>query len=267
MYHSAETYFQKKSPALTFFTAMPYGFTADEMLAWLQHGGGQQLWDALSGQFNIKPLVCTSSGCQMGGWFTREITSLDALKGLRYRMGSGAETLRRLGATVVTLPGGEIATALKSGAIDAAEWIGPWPDMAIGLHKACGYYYYPGFHEPGSLFSLGINKRVWESFDHGDQKLFEACATAEYELSLAEFNINNAKALSKLRADGCVKIVEFSDKLLKAFLNISEEVAADIGTGDELSKKIYASYQAFRDSIMDWSDISQRAYMNSRRLV
>jgi len=267
MYHSAETYFQNKSPPLTFFTAMPYGLTADEMLAWLRHGGGQELWDALSAQFNIKPLACTSSGCQMGGWFTHEITSLDALKGLRYRMGSGAEILRRLGATVVTLPGGEIATALKSGAIDAAEWIGPWPDMAIGLHKACGYYYYPGFHEPGTLFSLGINKRVWESFDIGDQRLVEACAAAEYEHSLAQFNTNNAVALSTLRAEGCVKIVKFSDDLLKAFLDISKAVVADIGTGDELSSKIYASYQGFRDSIMDWSDISKRAYMNSRSLT
>jgi TRAP-type mannitol/chloroaromatic compound transport system substrate-binding protein len=100
-------------------------------------GGGQELWDALSGQFNIKSLLCTSTGCQMGGWFTREVTSPEGYKGLRYRMGGlGAEVLRRLGAIAVTLPGGEIMPALKSGAIDASEWIGPWLDMALGLHKA-----------------------------------------------------------------------------------------------------------------------------------
>jgi TRAP-type mannitol/chloroaromatic compound transport system substrate-binding protein len=114
-------------------------------------GGGQELWDALSGQFNIKPLLCVNTGTQMGGWFTREITSPEGFKGLRYRMpGLGAEVLRRLGAVVVTLPGSEIAPALKSGAIDASEWANPWSDMAIGLHKVAGYYYYPGFHEPGT---------------------------------------------------------------------------------------------------------------------
>ena len=131
----------------------PSGFTADELFAWVQYGGGQELWDALSGQFNIKPLLCLNTGTQMGGWFTREITSPEEFKGLRYRMpGLGAEVLRRLGAIVVTLPGGEIVPALKSGAIDASEWVGPWLDMAIGLHKAAGYYYYPGFHEPGTGF-------------------------------------------------------------------------------------------------------------------
>ena len=172
MYHSSEGYFEKKSPALHFFAAIPFGFTADELFAWVQYGGGQELWDALSAQFNIKSLLCTNTGCQMGGWFTREVTSPEGFKGLRYRMGGlGAEVLRRLGAIVVTLPGGEIMPALKSGAIDASEWIGPWLDMAIGLHKAAGYYYYPGFHEPGTGFVVGINKGVWESFDASDRRV------------------------------------------------------------------------------------------------
>ena len=145
----------------------------------------------------------------MGGWFTREITSPEEYKGLRYRMaGPGAEVLRRLGAIVVTLPGGEIMPALKSGAIDASEWIGPWLDMAIGLHKAVGYYYYPAFHEPGSGFTLGINKGVWESFDASDRRVIEAVAAGEYARSLAEFNANNALSLRKLRDEGTVKIHE-----------------------------------------------------------
>ena len=212
MYHSFEGYFEKKSPAFHFFSAVPFGFTADELFAWVQYGGGQELWDALSGQFNIKPLLCSSTGCQMGGWFTREVTSPEDYKGLRYRMaGPGAEVLRRLGAIVVTLPGGEIMPALKSGAIDASEWIGPWLDMALGLHKAAGYYYYPGFHEPGSGFSVGINKGVWESFDASDRRVIEAVAASEYARSLAEFNANNALSLRKLRDEGTVKILKFDD--------------------------------------------------------
>jgi TRAP-type mannitol/chloroaromatic compound transport system substrate-binding protein len=268
MYHSDEYYFEKKSPAFNFFSAVPYGFTADELFAWVQYGGGQELWDKLSGQFNVKPLLCLNTGTQMGGWFTHEINSPQGFQGLRYRMpGLGAEVLRRLGAIVVTLPGTEIVPALKSGAIDASEWVGPWLDMAMGLHKAAGYYYYPGFHEPGTGSVVGINKGVWESFDASDRRVIEAVAACEYARSLAEFNTNNALSLRKLRNNDTVKILKFDDSLLKAFLGISKDVVAEIGAGDELSKKIYRSYEQFRASIMDWSDIAERAILNSRRLA
>jgi TRAP-type mannitol/chloroaromatic compound transport system substrate-binding protein len=268
MYHSFEGYFEQKSRALDFFSAVPFGFTADELFAWVQYGGGQELWDALSAQFNVKSLLCTSTGCQMGGWFVREVNSPADYKGLRYRMGgSGAEVLRRLGAIALTLPGGEIMPALKSGAIDASEWIGPWLDMAIGLHKAAGFYYYPAFHEPGSGFSVGINKGVWESFDASDRRVFEAMAACEYARSLAEFNANNALWLRKLRDEDTVKILKFDDALLKVLLAISKDVVAELGAGDELSRKIYASYEEFRSSMMDWSDIAERAFVSSRRLT
>ena len=268
MYHSFEGYFEQKSQALHFFGAIPFGFTADELFAWVQYGGGQALWDELSAQFNVKSLLCTSTGCQMGGWFVREVNSPEDYKGLRYRMGGlGAEVLRRLCATVVTLPGGEIMPALKSGAIHASEWIGPWLDMAISLHKAAGFYYYPAFHEPGSGFSVGTNKGVWDSLDASDRRVIEAVAACEYARSLAEFNANNALSLRKLRDEGTVKILKFDDSLLKAFLAISKDVVAEIGSGDELSKKIYASYQQFRTSIMDWSDLAERAFLNGRRLA
>jgi TRAP-type mannitol/chloroaromatic compound transport system substrate-binding protein len=267
MYHTDEAYFEKKSPAFHFFAAMPFGFTADELFAWVQYGGGQELWDALSGQFNIKSLVCTNTGCQMGGWFTREITSPEGFRGLRYRMaGPGAEVLRRLGAIVVILPAGEIMPALKSGALDASEWAGPWPDMAMGLHKVVDYYYYPGFHEPGTNNAVGINKGVWESFDESDRRVIEAVAACEYARSLAEYNANNALWLRKLRDEGTVKVLKFDDALLKTFLAISKDVVAEIGSGDALSKKIYRSYEQFRTSIMDWSDVAERAFLNSRRL-
>src|SRR5439155_14422548 len=268
MYHTDEYYFEKKSPGLNFFAAVPFGLTADELFAWVQYGGGQELWDALSGQFNVKSLLCLNTGCQMGGWFAREVNSPGDYKGLRYRMpGLGAEVLRRLGAIVVTLPGSEIVPALKSGAIDASEWACPWLDMALGLHKAAGYYYYPGFHEPGTATAVGINRGVWDSFDASDRRVIEAMAASEYARSLAEFNANNALWLRKLRDEGTVKILKFDDTLLKAFLEISKDVVAEIGSGDELSKKVYASYQQFRASIMDWSDIAERAFLNSRRLA
>ena len=150
MYFTDEKYFQDKAPALNFFSAVPYGLSTDEFRAWILFGGGQSLWDEVVAQFNIKSLMLQSTGVQMGGWFTKEINNREDFKGLRYRMPElGAEVLRRMGATVVLTPAGDIADALKSGAIDAAEFIGPWTDIWLGLDKVVDYYYYPGFHEPG----------------------------------------------------------------------------------------------------------------------
>jgi hypothetical protein len=151
MFHSHIGYFAQKSPAFHFYAGVPFGFTANELFAWVRFGGGQELWDSLCAPFDIKPLLSSSTGAQMGGWFVREMTSTQDFKGLRYRMAEpGAEVFRRLGATVVLLPGAETVQALRSGAIDACEWIGPWMDTAMGLHKAAGYYYYPGWQEPGT---------------------------------------------------------------------------------------------------------------------
>jgi TRAP-type mannitol/chloroaromatic compound transport system substrate-binding protein len=267
MYHTDEAYFEKRSPAFHFFAAMPFGFTADEMFSWVHYGGGQELWDALAARFNIKSLLCTTSGCQMGGWFAREINSAEEFRGLRYRMaGPGAEVLRRLGATVLVLPGGEIMPALESGAIDAAEWIGPWLDMAIGLHRAASRYYYPAFHEPGTTLALGMNKGVWDSLTDSDRRLFEAVASSEFARSLGDFNANNALALRKLKEEGAVQILKFDDALIRRFLDVSREVVAEIGSHDDLSMRIYRSYDAFRSSIMDWSDVAERAFLNARRL-
>jgi TRAP-type mannitol/chloroaromatic compound transport system substrate-binding protein len=268
MYQTYEGYFENKSPALHFFTALPFGLTPGELFAWVQYGGGQELWDELSGEFNVKSLLACSTGPQMGGWFAREITSPDSFKGLRYRMtGPGAEVLRRMGAIVVVVPGGEIVSSLKSGAIDGSEFAGPWLDMAIGLHEAVGfYYYYPGWHEPGTGIAVGINKGVWESFNASDRELIEAVAAAEYARALAESDINNARALRTLGDEGRIKIARFNDLVLNTVHEISKDVVAEIGSRDELSKRIYASYQEFRTLIADWGEISGR-YLNSRRPV
>ncbi len=268
MYHTDEAYFEKKSPALHFFAAVPYGLTADELCSWINFGGGQKLWDEVDGQFNIKPLTACNTGVQMGGWFTKEINGPDDYKGLRYRMaGPGAEVLRRMGATVVITPGGEIVGALESGAIDAAEWIGPWMDIALGLHKAAAYYYYPGFHEPGTNQTLGINKTLWDGLTPSDRALIEAAAQAEVTRSLAEFNAENVKALKVLRADERIKIVRFNDDLIREFGRLSKEVIAEIGAKDPLTRKVHDSYMAFLAGIMDWGELSETGYRDTRRLA
>jgi TRAP-type mannitol/chloroaromatic compound transport system substrate-binding protein len=156
MYHSAEYYWVEKSPAFAYFCTVPYGLTANELNSWIYWGGGQELWDELSAQHDIKPLLASNTGVQMGGWFNKEITSVDSFKGLKFRMpGLGGKVLSRLGAIVINVPGGKIVNSLRSGAIDASEWVGPWNDLELGLHTAGKYYYYPGFHEPGSNLGIG----------------------------------------------------------------------------------------------------------------
>jgi TRAP-type mannitol/chloroaromatic compound transport system substrate-binding protein len=267
MYHSAEYYWEKSSPAFNFFAAVPFGFTADEMAAWIHFGGGQALWDELSANYNIKPLLATNTGVQMGGWFTKEVDSPQSFAGLKYRMpGLGAEVLRRLGATVVNLPGGEIVGALRSGAIDASEWVGPWNDMYLGLHKASKFYYYPGFHEPGTVLSLAINKAKWDGLTAEERGLITTAANAEYTLSLAEFNANNAKFLQELRQDKNIEIRKFDDSVLETLGKKSGEVMAEVGGKDPLTRRIYASYIEFRTRYTSWSDMAERGYLNARSL-
>ena len=189
MYHATDYYFEAKSPALNFFAAVPYGLTGDELCVWIGFGGGQAVWDEVDAEFNIKPLMALNTGVQMGGWYSKEVNRPQDYKGLRYRMpGLGVEVLRRMGAEAVTIPGADIIGALKSGAIDGSEWVGPWVDMDLGLDKASDYYYYPGFHEPGMNSTLGINKTLWDGLTASERALIEAAAQAEVTRSLAEFN-------------------------------------------------------------------------------
>jgi TRAP-type mannitol/chloroaromatic compound transport system substrate-binding protein len=224
VYHTDEVYFADKSPALNFFCAVPYGLTASEVCSWIDFGGGQALWDEVDAQFNIKPLMAFNAGVQIGGWFTKQVNTPGDFKGLGYRMPElGAEVLRRMGATVVTTPVGEILDALKPGAIDASEWVGPWMDMDLGLHKAADYYYYPGFHEPGTNLALGIDKTVWDGMTASERSLIEAAAQAEVTRSLAECNAENVKSLKLPRADNRIKILRFNDELIKVFGKLSKE--------------------------------------------
>jgi len=204
----------------------------------------------------------------MGGWFTKEVNSPQDFKGLRYRMPElGAEVLRRMGATVVTTPAGDIASALKSGAIDASEYVGPWTDIWLGLRKVADYYYYPGFHEPGFNGALGINKTLWDGLTTSERAIIETAAQAEVTRSLAEFNAENVKALRLLRADPRIKIVRFNDDLIKTFGKLSKEVLADTAAKDPLTRKVYDSYMAFLAGVMDWGELSETGYRDTRRLA
>lgn len=267
MYHAAEYYWQGKSKAFNFFTAVPYGLTGPERLAWIYFGSGQELWDELSAQFNLKAFVWGSTGVQMGGWFNREVNTLDDFKGLKFRMpGIGGEVLRRLGVAVVNLPGGEIFPALQSGAIDASEWVGPWNDLAFGFYKVVKYYYYPGFHEPGTVGSFALNLKLWESLSKSEQEMIRTAAEAESAVASADFNAHNTEALEILLTKHGVELRKFPDKLLNTIGKVSGEVVAEVGTSDPFTKRVYESFLKFRKNAIAWGKVADQAYMNARLL-
>ncbi len=267
MYHGAEYYWQGKSKAFNFFAAVPFGLTATEMSAWIHHAGGQALWDELAAGFNVKSFMTNNTGVQMGGWFNKEINSLEDYKGLKIRMpGLGGEVLRGLGATAVALPGGEIFPSLQSGAIDATEWVGPWNDLAFGFYKVAKFYYYPGFHEPGTTISAGINTDVWNSLSDEDKAIIEAATTAENDYGLAEFNARNGDALTTLINEHGVQLRKFPDEVLQEIGRVSGEVVRQVASEDPMTQKVFDSFLAFREKAMGWAKISDQAYWNARSL-
>ncbi|PLW75277.1 TRAP transporter substrate-binding protein [Cohaesibacter celericrescens] len=268
MYHGAEYYWQGKHKAFNFFTAVPMGLTGNELDAWILNGGGQELWDELAAQFNIKPFMAGNTGVQMGGWFNKEINSLEDLKGLKMRMpGLGGEVLRRMGASAVALPGGEIFPSLQSGAIDATEWVGPWNDLAFGFYKITKFYYYPGFHEPGSGLSCGVNLDLFNSLSKADQAVVQNACMAENNFMYSEFNAKNGAALETLLNKHSVNLKQFPDEVFDAIGKVSEEVVAEVADTDELSKRIYDSYITARKNVGDWGRIAEQTYTLSRDRV
>lgn len=268
MYHAAEYYWQGKSPAFNFFAAVPMGLTASEMSAWIHFGGGQELWDELASGFNIKPFMAGNSGSQMGGWFKKDITSVNDFQGLRIRMpGLGGEVMKRLGATPVTKSGGEIFQALSQGNIDATEWVGPWNDLAFGFHTIVKNYFYPGIHEAGTTLSLGLNQDLWNELDELDQAIIKTAATMENDVMHAEFNAGNAVALDTLVEEHGVNLKRFPDDVLKRIVEISEEVLAEVGKHDDISSRVYQSFKKARNGGIRWGAVGERAFEQARDLI
>lgn len=265
--HGSAYYWKGKSEAAQFFSTVPFGLTADEMNGWLQFGGGMALWEELYAPFGLVPLAAGNSGVQMAGWFNREINSVEDLKGLKMRIpGLGGEVLARVGGTPVNLPGSELFTSLQSGAIDATEWVGPYNDLAFGLYKAAKYYYYPGWHEPGTAMECIVNKSAFDGLPKDLQAIVRNAATVVNENLLSEYVARNNQALQTLVNEHHVDVRRLPDDVLLRLKQLSEEVVTEVAGKDAQSRKIYESYSAFRDQVVKWQDISERAYLNARAL-
>ena len=267
MGHGAAYYWKGKSEAAQFFAAVPYGLNAQEMNGWLYHGGGMELWEKIYDRFNLVPAAAGNTGVQMGGWFNKQINSLGDLKGLKMRIpGLGGEVLKRAGGTPVNLPGGELYTSLQSGAIDATEWVGPYNDLAFGLYKAAKYYYYPGWHEPGTTLEAMINKDAFNKLSKDLQSIvLNACKVVNQDM-LAEYTARNNAALHTLVNKHKVDLRQFPDDVLAKLRQLSDEVVAEVAAKDELTKQVYESFRTFRDQVMEWHKVSEQSYLRAREL-
>ena len=266
MYHGADYYFVGQHPGYAFFTAVPFGMTAQELVNWYYFDGGMELHDELGQIFGLKSFLAGNTGAQAGGWFAKEINSPEDFNGLKFRMpGLGGKALGKLGASVQNIPGAEVYQALASGAIDGTEWIGPWADEKAGFQEITKIYYTAGFHEPGAGLSVGTNREVFEDLSPAHQKILEIACGEAHQWNLAQFLSNNGSALQRLQSSG-VQTMEFPESVWDVFGQASQAVH-DENMGDELYKKIYDSAMASMAKSSEWIQKSTGAYVAQRDRV
>ena len=266
LYHGADYYFVGQHPAYAFFTSVPFGMTAQELVNWYYHDGGAAFHDELGEIFGLKSFLAGNTGAQAGGWFSKEINGPEDFNGLKFRMpGLGGLALGKLGASVQNLPGSEVYQALASGAIDGTEWIGPWADEKAGFQEITKTYYTAGFHEPGAGLSIGMNRDVFNELTPAQQKMVEIGCAEAHQWNLAQFLSNNGAALQRLQSAG-VKTMEFPDSVWDAFGEASNAVHQE-NMGDDIYKRVYDSYMASMASSSSWIQKSDGAYTAQRDRV
>jgi TRAP-type mannitol/chloroaromatic compound transport system substrate-binding protein len=265
MGHGASYYHKGKVDAAVFFTSIPFGMTNAELNGWLYYGGGLELYRELYAPFQLVPFPTGNTGVQMGGWFNKEINSIEDLKGLKMRIpGLGGEVLRRAGGTPVTLPGAEIFTALQTGAIDATEWVGPYNDASFGLHKAAKYYYYPGWQEPGPGLETIIHRSAWDSLPPDLQEIVRITCQAITVDMAADYTHGNAMSLAQLQQDPNIEIRPFPDQVLKLLKSLAMEVVEEMMANDPASARVGRAYLDYMEKAAENSRLSEKAYLDAR---
>ena len=258
MGHGASYYWKGKPPAASFFSSVPFGLNAQEMNGWLLQGGGLELWQELYAPYDLIPMPGGNTDIQMAGWFNKEINSIADIQGLKMRIpGLGGAVLKRAGGTPELIAGGEIFSALEMGRIDAAEFVGPYNDLAFGFYKAAKYYYYPGWQEPGTTLEAIINKTAMQELPEDLQAVVKAACLSANVMMLAEFSQKNSAALQTLVEQHKVKVKRLPQDVLDRFEEISEQLVVEQSQGSELAKRIYQSYIDFKAKSVEWKKISQ----------
>ncbi len=267
MGHASPYYWQGKDKSFHFFTGVPFGLFANEHMGWLWFGGGQALWEKAYAPFGVQPFYCGSSGPQAGGWFRKEINTVDDFKGLKMRIaGLGGEVLRRLGVNVVLLPPGEIFQAMQSGTIDAAEWVGPWNDLAFGLFRVAKYYYMPSFFEFGPALELMVNKKLYDGLPDDLKDIVKRAAYASAAESYADFTAHNITSLKPVMDKEGVQVKSLSDDIVKVLAKETKAVMAEIAASGAMAKEVYESFEAYRQQAAAYAKVMDLAAYQMREL-
>ncbi len=268
MGHSASYYWRGKVAAAQFFTAVPFGMNTTETNAWLYHGGGQELWDEIYAQHNLKPFPVGNTGAQMAGWFKKEIHSLADMQGLKLRLpGLAGEAMNRIGVTTVNMPGSEIFTSMQTGVLDAADWVGPYNDMAFGLHQVADYYYTSPWNEPSAVLEGTVNLDAWNALPDDLKAVVTEAARASNLAMISEFAYRNAQALETLVDEHGVQLRTLPEDVMVALFEASEEVIQEQVANDPDSAKAYESYLAFQKLVRPFSDAGEFEYLKARALL
>jgi TRAP-type mannitol/chloroaromatic compound transport system substrate-binding protein len=263
--HTASFFWQGKAKASVFFTTVPFGLTSGEHVAWINQGGGQALWDKLYAPFNIKPFMAGNTGIQMGGWFKEELTSLKDLQGLKIRSaGLGGEIYTQMGATAVLLPPGEIYSSLRSGVVDAAEFLGPWSDRAFGFYKAAPYYYWPTFNKPNGSAECLVNMTAFEALSPDLQSIVRNACEAENAYALSESDWENARALASLIGEKKAQIREFPTDIMAKAKSLAPGILDQFVSEDPVAKEILASYRQAMTLSETWAKVGRQAFLTAR---
>ena len=265
--HAAAYYWKGKVPEAQFFTTLPFGMNGREMESWIAYGGGGELWRELYAPFNLIPMRGGNTGVQMGGWFNKEINSAADFQGLQMRIpGLAGDVLQRLGGVSVNLPGDNLYTAMQTGVLDATDWTGPYNDLAFGFPDIAQYYYYPGWHEPGSVIEFLFNKEKFEALPPDIQAIMTTASEAVDLHMSDEFTARNSAALQEMFDRHGIVPRKFPDDLLIQLREISQEVIDELGQISPMAERIHASYRAFEESVAGWHAISEEAYSEARNL-
>jgi TRAP-type mannitol/chloroaromatic compound transport system substrate-binding protein len=263
--HTASFYWQGKQPAAAFYTTVPFGLTPPEHVAWVDAGGGQVLWDELYAPFGVKPFMAGNTGVCMGGWFRREVKNLDDLKGLKIRsLGLGGEVYRRLGATPQTTPVAEMMASLQSGVLDAAEFVGPGTDIALGLYRTAPFYYGPGFNKPNGTGECIVSLKAWEAADSATKAIVSHACAVEASYALSEMERLNAEALAALTTRNNVQVRSFPADIVGGARREAASVLGEIAARGDLARRVHESYVGFRERMTPWSRISLKAVLDAR---
>ena len=261
---SSPAYWAEKEPAIEWFATVPFGMNPEGMAAWYHQGDGLKLWEETYAAFNLVPRPGPTFAPQMAGWFKKKINTTGDYRGLKMRIGTGlgGKVIARAGGTAVLTPGAEIYAALERGVIDAAEWIGPHDDMKLGLQNTARYYYYPGWHEPGTTNEFSFNKKAYGALPVDLQRMLDHAAAATQVYGLTDYQVKNATALERLKAEfkGKVEVVQLPTPVLRDLKKLATEVVREESERSPMARKVHISFTKFQALVGPWDRVAEGAY-------